>query len=186
MADGQVRITSLCCNAICHPFGMGGQHHGRTYQTYGLILYVSCIFSEPAVSPIGITTNSIALSAYAIGNAAGPFMWKKQYQPRYDPSFLHHLFNINLVTASNRVPWEVIVACTAFSSILFLVLRYMLANENKKRNIRGNNDSHDNVLLKRVDSNGSVSETKIARVSVDFQTLYSRSDGTNRLRNTSI
>lgn len=31
----------------------------------------------------GITTNSIILSAYAIGNAAGPFMWKAQYQPRY-------------------------------------------------------------------------------------------------------
>lgn len=31
----------------------------------------------------GITTNAIILSAYAIGNAAGSFMWKKQYQPRY-------------------------------------------------------------------------------------------------------
>ena len=31
----------------------------------------------------GITTNSIILSAYAIGNAAGSFMWKKRYQPRY-------------------------------------------------------------------------------------------------------
>jgi len=31
----------------------------------------------------GTTTNAIILSAYAIGNAAGPFMWKKQYQPRY-------------------------------------------------------------------------------------------------------
>jgi len=29
------------------------------------------------------TVNAIVLSAYAIGSAAGPFMWKKQYQPRY-------------------------------------------------------------------------------------------------------
>lgn len=30
-----------------------------------------------------ISTNAIVLIAYGIGNAAGPFMWKKQYEPRY-------------------------------------------------------------------------------------------------------
>lgn len=29
------------------------------------------------------TTNAVIICAYAIGNAAGPLMWKKQYQPRY-------------------------------------------------------------------------------------------------------
>src|SRR5258705_52849 len=32
---------------------------------------------------LGTTTNAIILIGYAIGNAAGPFMWKKAYQPRY-------------------------------------------------------------------------------------------------------
>lgn len=30
----------------------------------------------------GTTTNAIVLSGYAIGNIAGPFIWKKMYQPR--------------------------------------------------------------------------------------------------------
>lgn len=34
----------------------------------------------------GTTTNAIILCAYAIGNAAGPFMWKRRYQPRYAAS----------------------------------------------------------------------------------------------------
>jgi hypothetical protein len=29
-----------------------------------------------------VVTNAIMLSAYCIGNAAGPFMWKTQYKPR--------------------------------------------------------------------------------------------------------
>jgi len=40
---------------------------------------------------LGTTTNAIILIAYAIGNAAGPFMWKKAYQPRYFLLIPYHL-----------------------------------------------------------------------------------------------
>jgi len=30
----------------------------------------------------GTTTNAIIMIAYGLGNAVGPFMWKKKYQPR--------------------------------------------------------------------------------------------------------
>jgi ACS family allantoate permease-like MFS transporter len=39
-----------------------------------------------------ITTNAVILCAYAIGNAAGPFMWKKKYQPRYVQSPLSTVY----------------------------------------------------------------------------------------------
>lgn len=41
----------------------------------------------------GITTNAIILGAYAVGNAAGPFMWKKRYQPRW----VCHLLLIHVI-----------------------------------------------------------------------------------------
>jgi hypothetical protein len=34
-------------------------------------------------SNLQVVTNAIMLSAYCIGNSAGPFMWKSQYKPRY-------------------------------------------------------------------------------------------------------
>ncbi|KAJ7827468.1 major facilitator superfamily domain-containing protein [Mycena olivaceomarginata] len=40
------------------------------------------------------TANAIILVAYGLGNAVGPFMWKKQYQPR------------------NHIPWAIITACS--------------------------------------------------------------------------
>lgn len=33
----------------------------------------------------GVTTNAVVLIGYAAANAAGPSMWKSEYQPLYDP-----------------------------------------------------------------------------------------------------
>ena len=48
-----------------------------------IVIFLFCLFKLIFFWIAGITTNSIILSAYAIGNAAGPFMWKAKYQPRY-------------------------------------------------------------------------------------------------------
>ena len=61
------------------------------------------------------TTNGIVLCGYAIGNAAGPFMWQQKYRPR------------------NHVPWAIIVACEGAFALLFVVIRTYLDRENRRR-----------------------------------------------------
>jgi hypothetical protein len=93
-----------------------------------------------------VTTNAIILCAYAIGNAVGPFMWLKRYQPR------------------NHTPWAVISSCAFVSAILILTLRLMLAVENKKRNVELYDDTYDNVYIVETDSDGMATEKKVDKV----------------------
>ena len=51
-------------------------------NTTGFVLSLSWLSSVTAGHTKRITVNAIMLSAYCIGNAAGPFMWKAQYKPR--------------------------------------------------------------------------------------------------------
>ncbi|KAJ8590946.1 MFS general substrate transporter [Rhizopogon salebrosus TDB-379] len=76
-----------------------------------------------------ITTNGIVLCAYAIGNAVSQFMWKAKYQPR------------------NHVPWAVIAACNFAAGVALVILRFMLATENKKRENETYDDQYDNVYV---------------------------------------
>ena len=94
----------------------------------------------------GTTTNAIILCAYAIGNAAGPFMWKKRYQPR------------------NHVPWAIFSACFLASAILLLVLRFMLAAENKRRDAEPYDDTYDNIYIIGVNSDGKETRKKVDKV----------------------
>ncbi|OJA12545.1 hypothetical protein AZE42_08142 [Rhizopogon vesiculosus] len=73
-----------------------------------------------------ITTNAIVLCAYAIGNAVSQFMWKANYQPR------------------NHIPWAVIAACNFAAGVALVTLRFMLNNENKKREKETRDDQYDN------------------------------------------
>lgn len=109
----------------------------------GLLLsyYVSIFFIAPFVVFLAwttsitaghtkrITTNAIVMIAYAIGNAAGPFMWKAQYQPR------------------NHVPWGIMSGSSAASAIIALILRWYLVRENKRREAQEVSDSYHDVHL---------------------------------------
>ncbi|TRM59317.1 major facilitator superfamily domain-containing protein [Schizophyllum amplum] len=96
------------------------------------------------------TTNAIIMIFYAIGNAAGPFMWKKQYQPR------------------NHVPWAVIACCSFISGLLLLALRFTLASENKRRAASHESDSLDDVYVEQKDDSGAVHEAKVDRAFLDL------------------
>ncbi|EIN07050.1 MFS general substrate transporter [Punctularia strigosozonata HHB-11173 SS5] len=98
-----------------------------------------------------VTVNAIVLCAYAVGNAAGPFMWKKKYQPR------------------NHVPWAIIAACSFASGIIALVIRFVLARENKRRDASGTTtDSYDDVYLTSVKEDGTTTERHVDRVFLDL------------------
>ncbi|KAF9564419.1 MFS general substrate transporter [Agrocybe pediades] len=102
------------------------------------------------------TVNAIIFSAYAIGNAAGPFMWKKKYQPR------------------NHVPWAVISACTFTCAILLLILRFMLHRENQKRDAEKRDDSYDDVYVIQELPDGSKVEKRVDKAFLDLTDIQNR------------
>ncbi|KAH9483910.1 putative transporter PB10D8.01 [Psilocybe cubensis] len=102
------------------------------------------------------TTNAIVLSAYAIANAAGPFMWKKKYSPR------------------NHVPWSIISACIGVSFVLILTLRFMLYSENKRRDAEKRDESYDNIYLTQELADGTQTEKRVDRAFLDLTDLQNR------------
>ncbi|KAF8912083.1 major facilitator superfamily domain-containing protein [Gymnopilus junonius] len=102
------------------------------------------------------TTNAIILCAYAIGNAAGPFMWKKQYQPR------------------NHVPWTVIAVCIGVCALLILLLRFMLDRENKRRDAEKRDDSYDDVYLAQEKQDGTKAEKHVDRAFLDITDIQNK------------
>ncbi|KAH7889599.1 MFS general substrate transporter [Phlebopus sp. FC_14] len=99
-----------------------------------------------------ITTNSIVLCAYAIGNAVSQFMWLAKYQPR------------------NHVPWAVITATSFASAVGLLILRYLLASENKQRESENRGDNYDSIYIR--DAFGK--ERKIDKAFLDLTDKQNR------------
>ncbi|THU84915.1 MFS general substrate transporter [Dendrothele bispora CBS 962.96] len=102
-----------------------------------------------------ITTNALVLISYSIGNFAGPFVWKKQYQPR------------------NRVPWALLAASMGSCAILLLVLRFMLSTENKRRDRENHDDTYDEVYVTTTE-NGKEVRKKVEKEFLDLTDLQNR------------
>ncbi|KAF7363716.1 hypothetical protein MSAN_01029400 [Mycena sanguinolenta] len=96
------------------------------------------------------TANAIMLVAYGLGNAVGPFMWKARYQPR------------------NHVPWAIITACSVVSALLLLIIRYVYAAENKRRDISTEKDNYDDYYIQEVQADGTLMEKKVDRGFLDL------------------
>jgi len=103
-----------------------------------------------------ITTNSIILGAYAIGNAAGPFMWKKQYQAR------------------NHIPWAIIAACIGSCALIILGLRYLLQSENSRRNGEKRDETYDDVYITQETEDGIKSEKRVDKTFLDLTDIQNR------------
>lgn len=102
------------------------------------------------------TVNAILFVAYGVGNAAGPFMWKKQYQPR------------------NRVPWIINTVVFGVCGLTLLALRFYLAQQNKKRETESHDSSYDDVYLTHVDEKGNRVEKKVDRAFLDITDIQNR------------
>ncbi|KAL0946783.1 hypothetical protein HGRIS_012956 [Hohenbuehelia grisea] len=120
------------------------------------VIFLGWVGSITAGHTKRTTTNAIVLSGYAIGNAVGPFMWQKRYQPR------------------NHVPWTIIAVASAVSGILLLILRAMLAMENKRRDMEQHDDSFDDVYLTHVEADGKTVEKKVDRAFLDLTDRQNR------------
>ena len=117
---------------------------------------------------IGTTVNAMILSGYSIGNIAGPFVWKKKYQPRYATAFnksdILVLMSPSIFVNSNHVPWTLIAACIGTCTILILILRVMLRAENKRRDAEQRDDTFDNVYIKEELADGTKIEKYVDKV----------------------
>ncbi|KAK0484054.1 major facilitator superfamily domain-containing protein [Armillaria novae-zelandiae] len=103
-----------------------------------------------------ITTNALVLIGYCVGNFAGPFVWKKRYQPR------------------NHVPWTLIAASNLASGILLLILRFMLATENKRRDMNQHDDTYDDVYVTHVNADGTTEERKVDKAFLDLTDIQNK------------
>ncbi|KAF6763855.1 major facilitator superfamily domain-containing protein [Ephemerocybe angulata] len=102
------------------------------------------------------TTNAIILIAYALGNAAGPFMWKKEYQPR------------------NHIPWVVISSCIFSGAVLIFILRTLLARENARRDAETRDETYDDVYVLTEKPDGTKVETRVDKTFLDLTDLQNR------------
>ncbi|EPQ50480.1 MFS general substrate transporter [Gloeophyllum trabeum ATCC 11539] len=122
----------------------------------GFVMSLSWLSSVTAGHTKKVTTNAIMLSAYCVGNAAGPFMWQQKYKPR------------------NHVPWAIIGVCYAICPLILLVIRYILWKENKLRDQEPPDDTYDDVYIEAIDSEGNRVERKVDKEFLDLTDRQNR------------
>ncbi|KII85708.1 hypothetical protein PLICRDRAFT_178743 [Plicaturopsis crispa FD-325 SS-3] len=124
--------------------------------TTGFVLSLSWLSNVTAGHTKRVTVNAIMLCAYCIGNAAGPFMWLDKYKPR------------------NHVPWIVIGICYLICPLLLLVIRYVLAAENKRRDTEPPDETYDEVYIEYVNADGKRVDKKIDKEFLDLTDIQNR------------
>ncbi|TFK45315.1 MFS general substrate transporter [Heliocybe sulcata] len=120
------------------------------------VMSLSWLSSVTAGHTKKVTTNAIMLSAYCVGNAAGPFMWQAKYKPR------------------NHVPWAIIAACYAICPLILLLIRHMLSKENSKRDAEPPDETYEDVYIEVVDENGEKTERKVDKAYLDLTDRQNR------------
>ncbi|KAI5900471.1 MFS general substrate transporter [Schizophyllum commune H4-8] len=123
--------------------------------TTGFVLALGWIGAVTAGHTKKVTTNAMVLSAYCIGNAAGPFMWEERYKPR------------------NHIPWIIIGICYACCIVIMLSIRLLLSRENKRRDLEPRDTTYDDVYIERV-IDGKVMQVKVEKEFLDLTDKQNR------------
>ncbi|KAF9030378.1 MFS general substrate transporter [Hymenopellis radicata] len=123
--------------------------------TTAFVISLSWISSVTAGHTKRITVNTIMLSAYCVGNAVGPFMWREQYKPR------------------NHVPWAVIGVCIVCRIILMLTIRIYLFFENKRRDREERDTTYDEVYID-VTKDGVTKKVRLDKEYLDLTDIQNR------------
>ena len=71
----------------------------------------------------------------------------------------------------NHVPWAVISACLFTCLLLILLLRFMLARENRRRETEQKDERHDVVFIIQELADGTMVEKKVDRAFLDLTDL---------------
>ncbi|KAI0819437.1 MFS general substrate transporter [Trametes gibbosa] len=124
--------------------------------TTGFVLSLSWLSSVTSGHTKRVTVNAIMLIAYCVGNASAPFMWQAKYRPR------------------NHVPWIIIGICYLICPLLLLLIRALLARENKKRDAEPADDTYDDVYIEVVLPDGSRTERRVDKAFLDLTDIQNR------------
>ena len=68
----------------------------------------------------------------------------------------------------NRVPWAIMIGCNGLVAILCLLMRFYLANENRKRADLADESAYDNVVVLLQDQKGESRKEKVDRAFLDL------------------
>ncbi|KAF4572524.1 hypothetical protein EYR36_007031 [Pleurotus pulmonarius] len=124
--------------------------------TTGFVLSLSWLSSVTSGHTKRVTTNAIMLSAYCIGNSAGPFMWQAKYKPR------------------NHIPWIIIGICYVCCMALMLIIRHLLVAENKRRDEEPHDDTYDEVYIESATTEGEIVKMKVDKEFLDLTDIQNR------------
>ncbi|KAI0724647.1 MFS general substrate transporter [Fomitopsis betulina] len=120
------------------------------------VLALSWVTTVTAGHTKKVTVNAIMLIGYCVGNAAGPFMWQAQYLPR------------------NHVPWMIIGICYLCCMVLLLVIRCVLARENKRRDREPKDTKYDSVFVEIMLADGTKVERRVEKEYLDLTDIQNR------------
>ncbi|KAI6046644.1 MFS general substrate transporter, partial [Pisolithus marmoratus] len=123
--------------------------------TTGFVLALSWLGNVTAGHTKRVVTNAIMLSAYCIGNAVGPLMWKAQYKPR------------------NHIPWAVIAACYCVCPMILLAIRVLLDRENRRRESEPSGEVEE-LYIEKVTEDGKRIEVKVDKEFMDLTDRQNR------------
>ncbi|KAI0066397.1 MFS general substrate transporter [Artomyces pyxidatus] len=131
-------------------------HHSLRLGTTGFVLCLAWISQTTAGHTKKVTTNAIMLSAYGLGNAAGPFLWQEKYKPR------------------NRVPWIIIGICWIVCVALLYAIRVLLKARNMARDAEPRDDTYDGVYVTKINEDGKREEVKVDKEFLDLTDMQNR------------
>ncbi|EJF61405.1 MFS general substrate transporter [Dichomitus squalens LYAD-421 SS1] len=117
---------------------------------------VGLLFGVTAGHTKRVTVNAIMLIAYCVGNASAPFMWQAKYRPR------------------NHVPWIIIGISYVICPLLLLVIRALLARENKKRDAEPVDDKYEDFYIEVVLPDGTRTERRVDKEFLDLTDVQNR------------
>ncbi|KAK0234042.1 MFS general substrate transporter [Armillaria fumosa] len=120
------------------------------------VLSLSWLSSTTAGHTKRITVNTIMLTAYCIGNAVGPLMWRAKYKPR------------------NVVPWIIIGVCVVLRILTLLTIRYLLSAENRRRDVEPADTVYDNVYIERLNEDGVMEKARVDKEFLDLTDKQNR------------
>ncbi|KAI8996298.1 MFS general substrate transporter [Trametes punicea] len=124
--------------------------------TTGFVLSLSWLSSVTSGHTKRVTVNAIMLIAYCVGNATAPFMWQTRYKPR------------------NHVPWTIIGICYVVCPVLLLIIRFLLARENRRRDAEPADDKYDDVYIEVVLPDGTRTERRVDKEFLDLTDIQNR------------
>ncbi|KAF9520827.1 hypothetical protein BS47DRAFT_1370309 [Hydnum rufescens UP504] len=123
----------------------------------GFVLSLGWVTAVTAGHTKRVTTQAIMLSSYCVGNIVGPQMWQQQYVPR------------------NRVPWGVILGCFTICPLLYSLLRWRLARENRRRDLEEDSvETIQDTYIIREKADGTKVETHIDEAFLDLTDIENR------------